>query len=231
VRVSTVRLDEDRFAVRVRDQGIGIEPEVLPRIFDAFEQGDSRINRQFGGLGLGLAISKALVDLHRGTIRAESPGAGQGATFTVTLPVAAPGAQRPVAAAAPEEPGKKEGLRVLLVEDNQDTARTLARLLRLSGFAVTTAADIAGTRAAAEEESFDLLVSDLGLPDGTGYDVMRAIGKKCDCPGIAMSGYGMEEDQRRSREAGFSEHLVKPIDVPQLLAAIRRVTEGRRVVG
>jgi PAS domain S-box-containing protein len=228
VRVSTRRLAEERFAVQVRDQGIGIPADLLPRIFDAFEQGDSRITRQFGGLGLGLAISKALVDLHRGTIRAESPGAGQGATFTIELPAAAGASDRPVAVTAPEEPGKKAGLRLLLVEDNQDTARTLGRLLRHAGFAVTTASNIAGARAAAESEAFDLLVSDLGLPDGTGYDVMRAIRKKCDCPGIAMSGYGMEEDQRRSREAGFSEHLVKPIDVPQLLAAILRVTKGRQ---
>jgi PAS domain S-box-containing protein len=226
VHVATARLDEDRFAIRVRDQGIGIPPDVLPRIFDAFEQGDARITRQFGGLGLGLAISKALVDLHRGSIRAESPGVGQGATFTIELPVAAPVTQRPVTAATPEEPGEKAGLRLLLVEDNQDTARTLARLLRHAGFAVTVASDIASASAAADHESFDLLVSDLGLPDGTGYDVMRAIRKKCNCPAIAMSGYGMEEDQRRS-EAGFSEHLVKPIDLPQLLAAIRRVTEGR----
>ena len=225
VRVSTARVDEHRFAVQVHDQGIGIAPDVLPRIFDAFEQGDSRITRQFGGLGLGLAISKALVDLHRGAIRAESPGIGQGATFTIELPVAAPASHSP-ATATPEQPREKAGLHLLLVEDNQDTARTLARLLRHAGFAVTTASNIAGARAASDHESFDLLVSDLGLPDGTGYDVMRAIRKKCDCPGIAMSGYGMEEDQLRSREAGFSEHLVKPIDVPQLLAAIRRVTQG-----
>jgi DNA-binding response OmpR family regulator len=116
---------------------------------------------------------------------------------------------------------------LLLVEDHLDTARTLARLLRRAGYAVVIATDIASAIATVAREPFDLLISDLGLPDGTGYDIMRAVRANHHVPGIAMSGYGMEEDVRRSHEAGFIEHLVKPIGVSQLIAAIRRVTENR----
>jgi PAS domain S-box-containing protein len=227
VRVSTARRADARLLVRVQDDGIGIPPDVLPRIFDAFEQGDARITRQFGGLGLGLAISKALMDLHHGAIRAESPGPGHGSTFTVEIPVAASDSQPATAPASLPSAQPRSHLRLLLVEDNQDTARTLSRLLTQSGFSVATAANIAAARAAAEAQTFDVLVSDLGLPDGSGYEVMHHLRQKCGCPGIAMSGYGMEEDQRRSREAGFSEHLVKPIDFAQLIAAIRRVADER----
>jgi CheY-like chemotaxis protein len=116
---------------------------------------------------------------------------------------------------------------LLVVEDHADTARTLARLLRGAGFRVTTAGDVGSAIAAAERESFDLVVSDLGLPDGDGFEIMRAIRARQVVSGIAMSGYGMDEDIQRSREAGFVEHLVKPLDVPHLVAAIRRVTEAR----
>jgi PAS domain S-box-containing protein len=225
--LSTARLDAERCEVRVRDSGIGIERELVPLIFNAFEQGDVQITRKFGGLGLGLAISKALVELHGGTIRAESEGVNQGATFVIELPRSK---------AAPASPGRigdaggaieKGAIRLLLVEDHPDTARTLARLLRKGGYTVTEAADVASALAAVEREEFDLVVSDLGLPDGDGYDLMRAVGERRSVPGIAMSGYGMEEDIKRSREAGFSEHLVKPISYRDLVWAIRRVTEGR----
>ena len=117
-------------------------------------------------------------------------------------------------------------MRLLLVEDHLDTAQTISRLLRSAGFTVTMASDVASASAAAEGEPFDVVVCDLGLPDGDGYELMRRIRAIRSVPGIAMSGYGMNEDRRRSREAGFSEHLVKPIDVPQLIAAIRRVTDN-----
>lgn len=226
VLVRTARISPDRCEVRVQDSGIGIPPDMLPRIFNAFEQGDAHITRQFGGLGLGLAISRALVELHGGTIRAESQGEGRGATFIVELPGQPP-------AAALEVPGPTEALpgvtplRLLLVEDHADTARTLARMLKAKGFAVVAAGDVASAIAAAERENFDVLVSDLGLPDGDGYEVMRAVRARRLVPGIAMSGYGMEEDMRRTAEAGFTEHLVKPVSVALLIAAIRRVTNHR----
>ena len=226
IHVATARPAGGRGTVQVRDSGMGIAPEILPRIFDAFEQGDPGITRKFGGLGLGLAISKALMELHEGSIRAESTGAGQGATFTIELPAAQPA----VGAAAPPLAGEGEAsprLRLLLVEDHQDTARKLRTLLERSGYVVSIASDVAGALDLAGRETFDLVISDLGLPDGSGYDVMAGLQKTQPLPGIAMSGYGMDEDVRRSREAGFSEHLVKPIDVPQLRAAIRRVMDKR----
>jgi PAS domain S-box-containing protein len=227
IRVTTKYLAENRSEVRVEDNGMGIPASMLPRIFDAFEQGEERITRQFGGLGLGLAICKALVDLHRGSIRAESDGAGQGATFVVELPGAAPATLARPTDAAPIDVAGPRQIRVLVVEDHADTARTLSRLLRGAGFGVVTVADVAGAEATAEAEAFDVLVSDLGLPDGSGYEVIRRVHAHRIVPGIAMSGYGMDEDVRRCHEAGFTEHLVKPIEITQLIAAIRRVSAER----
>jgi two-component system CheB/CheR fusion protein len=229
IRVTTRRLAGGFAEARVSDSGIGIPAEVLPRIFNAFEQGDASVTRQFGGLGLGLAISKALMDLHGGAIRAESAGAGLGSTFIIELPSAAPAALGKPAGAASSGEGKTRQLRLLLVEDHADTARTLGRLLRRAGYIVITASDVAGAEAAAEREPIDLLISDLGLPDGNGHEVIRRVRAHRIVPAIAMSGYGMDEDLRRSREAGFTEHLVKPVDMSLLLAAISRVTAEREL--
>jgi PAS domain S-box-containing protein len=227
ILVTTARRVGGRWEVRVQDSGIGISAEALPRIFDAFEQGGVKVTRQFGGLGLGLAIAKSLVELLRGSIRAESAGLGQGSTFIVELPEAETDSVGKAPQFAPVENGKPSKMRLLLVEDHHDTARTISRLLRSAGFAVTTATDVASASSAADREPFDVLVSDLGLPDGDGYEIMRRVRAIRSMPGIAMSGYGMNEDRRRSHEAGFSEHLVKPIDLPRLIAAIRRVTDNR----
>ncbi len=227
IQVTCARLSPARCEIRVRDSGIGIPSELLPHIFEAFEQGDARVTRQFGGLGLGLTIAKALIELHGGSIRAESAGQGQGATFIMELP------GEPPAVAAAAEPvltggsGKGGGLRLLIVEDHEDTARALSRLLTRAGYVVNTARDVAGALALAGRETFDLLISDLGLPDGSGYDVMTGLQKIQPLPGIAMSGYGMDDDMSRSKESGFIEHLVKPVEVPQLIAAIRRVMERK----
>jgi PAS domain S-box-containing protein len=228
IRVTTRPLAGRPFAeVRVSDSGIGIPADVLPRIFNAFEQGNANVTRQFGGLGLGLAISKALMDLHGGSIRAESAGAGHGSTFIIELPSSAPAALAKPAGALSVGEEKSRQLRLLLVEDHADTARTLSRLLRRAGYTVITASDLAGAAAAAEREPIDLLISDLGLPDGNGHEVIRRVRAHRIVPAIAMSGYGMDDDIRRSAEAGFVEHLIKPVAVPVLLAAIRRVTENR----
>jgi len=226
IRVTAQRLDAACCEVRVEDSGLGISPEILPHIFDAFEQGGTGVTRQFGGLGLGLAICKALVELHHGTIRAESSGEGRGATFIIKLPGAASLRNATDAVAPTASDSGSRPLRLLVVEDHADTARTLALLLGLAGFSVITAPDVASALATAGRESFDVLISDLGLPDGSGYDVMREMRTRSAVPGIAMSGYGMEEDLRRSREAGFSEHLVKPVDSAKLVEAIRRVSEN-----
>ena len=208
--------------VQVRDTGIGIEPAMLPRVFDAFEQGKD-ITRQFGGLGLGLAISKALVDLHGGSIRVESAGLGRGTTFRIAFPCQVAAPHDPTKDSRPETKWESGHLRLLVVEDHADTARTLARLLRSSGFVVKTAHDVASGVRIASAEPFDLLISDIGLPDGTGYDLLSKINEQHPMKAIAMSGFGMDEDLRKSREAGFSEHLVKPVDVPELLQAVRRI--------
>jgi PAS domain S-box-containing protein len=212
--------------LEVRDTGIGIEPGVLPKVFGAFEQGDSQITRQFGGLGLGLAICKAIVELHGGSIHAHSGGSGTGATFTVELPLACATAPEAFAAEPPQQTGRTEPLRVLLVEDHSDTREVLAALLGASGYAVKTAAGVEAALRLAAAERFDVVVSDLGLPDGTGYDLMRQLRDEFEIKGIALSGYGMEQDQQRSREAGFLDHVVKPVDISQLVLVIQRMVGG-----
>jgi PAS domain S-box-containing protein len=208
----------------VTDNGQGIKSELLPRIFDPFEQGGDEVTRRHGGMGLGLAIAKAVVDLHGGTLAAASDGEGRGATFTVTFPtLEAPPDAAPVAAERLPHASARV-VRLLLVEDHPDTSKTLARLLRLDGFDVRCAGTVAAAEALATSETFDVIVSDLGLPDGSGHDLMRRLRAMSPLPGIAMSGYGMDEDIRQSQEAGFAEHFVKPVDVTQLRAAIRRLS-------
>jgi PAS domain S-box-containing protein len=220
IRIRTGNPEPGKVRIEVIDPGIGIEPEILPRLFNAFEQGDPTVTRSFGGLGLGLAISKALVDLHDGTLTGMSSGRGHGATFTVTLATVAPPRPEEVTAAAGD--GAVRSLRLLLVEDHEPTLEVMAALLEMAGHDVSTAQDLRSARAQAASREFDLVVSDLGLPDGTGFDLMRELRDLYGLKGIAVSGYGMEEDLRRSKEAGFLEHLVKPVDVEKLKAALAR---------
>ncbi len=232
------RAGRDWICVEVRDNGIGIEAAALPRIFGAFEQADRDITRRFGGLGLGLAISRAIIDLHGGALSAASEGAGRGSTFSLSLPACA-AEEKPTP--APRQPPANDpawlalaGAHLLLVEDHADTARIMGRILRRAGFHITTAASVAEALARLEEartavdatgrvRPVQLLVSDLGLPDGTGADLMRQVRESHLLPGIALSGFGMEEDVRRAHEAGFSRHLTKPVDFENLLGAIREV--------
>lgn len=223
IEVATRQLPGALCEVRVKDSGVGIPDSMLPRIFDAFEQGEPSITRRFGGLGLGLAICKALVGLHLGTIRAESEGPGRGATFIIELPCMLMTATARIRLAAPAHRKTGPALRLLVVEDHPDTLRTLTRLLRNAGFEVISAPNVTQALALVETEDFDILVSDLGLPDGEGHEVMRRVRALRRVPGIAMSGYGTDEDQRRSREAGFSEHLTKPVEFAMLHRAINRV--------
>jgi len=221
--------------VEVSDTGIGIEPELLPRMFDAFEQGDLRVaNRVGAGLGLGLAISHAIVEFHGGTLEAHSDGPGRGATFRVRLPLTPVPAGAVAATREPSRPvaERSRPLRILLVEDHADTAEALAELLGVLGHEVTVALTVAAGLAAAEEiqgrepQGIDLVVSDLGLPDGSGLDLMRELALRYGLHGIALSGYGMEEDLRRGQEAGFERHLTKPVNFEALQAVLREVTVG-----
>jgi signal transduction histidine kinase/CHASE3 domain sensor protein/ActR/RegA family two-component response regulator len=234
--------------LEVADTGIGIEPEMLPRIFNAFEQGNRSVTRQFGGMGLGLAVSKAIVELHGGSLAVGSLGRGKGATFTLRLPMAdlstqsaEPQADRPLAdtlpARAPELalPEAADGApHILLIEDHVDTAQAMSELLRILGYRVSLAGTVAEALTLAESAShghpgdgqIDLVVSDLGLPDGTGFDLMRELVDRYRLRGIALSGYGMEEDIRRSRESGFAKHLTKPVNPQALQSALRQLVEN-----
>jgi CheY-like chemotaxis protein len=210
----------------VRDTGVGISAEILDRIGAALQRGEMGIARPFGGLGLGLSICKALTELHRGKITAESDGPGEGSVFTIDLPtqdVTMGSSEWEVGGNSSAQTAK---LRLLVVEDHADTARMLGKLLGSAGYAVKTATDAAGALDLASRETFDLVVSDIGLPDATGYQLMREIKTRYGISGIAMSGYGMDEDVRKSREAGFSDHLVKPISFAQLDEAIHRVVKN-----
>jgi PAS domain S-box-containing protein len=227
IRVATRPAGEGRVEVEVRDTGKGIDPEALPYIFDAFEQGDPAITQQFGGLGLGLSIAKAVVDRHGGTLRASSDGPDLGSSFTVTLallPSANEG--RDDAGQPPADPPPAR-LRVLFVEDHADTARAMVKLLERAGYQVDWADSVAAALRLAAARPFDVVVSDLGLPDGSGYELMQVLKDRYSARGIALSGFGMEGDILRGRESGFLEHLVKPVDVATLAQAIRRVARLR----
>jgi PAS domain S-box-containing protein len=209
-----------RLAVEVRDTGVGIDAESLPRIFEPFEQGETSA-RHRSGMGLGLAIGRSLAEAHGGSLTATSPGPGRGSTFVLELPTV------PRAAVQKEQPAeavppRRDGLRILLVEDNPDTLRYIGVVLQARGHEVTTAARLSDALREAEGRDLDLILSDIELPDGTGLELMRELRDR-GVPGVAMSGYGSEEDVRASRGAGFAEHLTKPVDVAKLEAAIQRV--------
>lgn len=224
VRVTSSNVDGN-IVVSVSDTGIGIAPEALPRVFRAFDQGELP-SGSFGGLGLGLAITRALVEMHHGSITAESEGTGRGATFTVRLKtVAAPAAAR---ANTPVAAPQHAVLRLLLVEDHDSTREVLARILRRAGHDVQTAASASEAMALIRgPDGFDALISDLGLPDQSGFDLLQQI--RADhqrLPAIALSGYGMEEDVKRAHDAGFNAHLVKPVPFDQLRALLEQVAAG-----
>ena len=217
----TVRSSNDaggNLRVEIVDTGVGIAPESLPLLFDAFQVPGVPHHGASGGLGLGLAISKSLVELHGGTMLAASEGIGKGATITVILPTC----QEPPVAASPQHQAESS-LRILLVEDDATTAAVLAKLLKRAGHQITTAATVGEALDIGMARPFDLLLSDIGLPDGTGMDVMRQLKSCRGLKGIALSGYGMESDVRNSLAAGFATHLIKPIDFRTLRRVIREV--------
>jgi len=227
IRVAS-RNDDHRVVVEIEDDGIGILPEMLPKVFDSFEQGRRQTEGAFGGLGLGLTISKGIADAHGAQLLAKSDGANRGATFALTMATVA---EPPSSAHLPvDRPGMEpvnEGLRILLVDDHPDTLATLRRLLELAGHSVVSATSVADAVAASEKNQIDVLLTDIGLPDGNGTDLFERIRKKQPISGIAFSGFGMETDVKRSRQAGFIEHLVKPVDLEKLRAALAQVRRAR----
>jgi signal transduction histidine kinase/ActR/RegA family two-component response regulator len=217
-----------RLVIGVSDTGVGIEAEDLPRIFDVFEQGPVS-PRPRSGLGLGLAISRSLTEAHGGLLTAFSPGPAQGSTFVLELPtVAAPSvAAKPPSESPEADRPHSSGLRILLVEDNKDTLMYLALVLEARGHKVTTAKRLSEALQAAAEHRFDLIVSDIELPDGSGLELMRQLNWRGQ-PAIALSGYGSEEDIRASRQAGFAEHLTKPVEISKLEETILQVASTSR---
>jgi PAS domain S-box-containing protein len=220
IRISTSDAADGNLRVVISDRGLGIEPALLPKIFNAFEQGDSSLKRAFGGLGLGLTITRSLVEAHGGTIQAESAGHAKGATFTVEVPSVTSLPARPVR--RPSTAATAPPLRILLVEDHRGTLTLMSKLLTSLGHHLATAATVKDALALAERQELDLVISDIGLPDGTGHDVMRALRSRYAIKGIAVSGFGMDEDVRQSLDAGFDKHLIKPIDLEKLKAAIQQ---------
>lgn len=219
--------DGERLLLEVADTGVGIDEARLPHVFGALENGGRLKSSQFGGLGLGLAISRAILDLHDGKIAASSLGRDCGATFRVELPALA-GAEggRPEAPGSePDAPPVAERplVRILLVDDHADTCAIMGQILTAMGHEVTLAYSLAQAVAVASARPLDLLISDLSLTDGSGLDVLREVSGIQPVKAIAVSGYGMEEDMAASREAGFLAHLTKPIDVKALGAQIARV--------
>jgi CheY-like chemotaxis protein len=206
----------DRTTLTVTDTGEGFEPELLATMFEPFEQGVRSAAE--GGLGLGLAITKGLVEAHGGTITATSAGPDRGARFAVTFPSSKPSPKTIRADAAPR--ADVPPLRILLVEDHDDTSMALSYILEHEGYDVQRAHSVADALRAAETMDVDMIVSDLGLPDGSGLDLMRTLKARKPVRGIALTGYGRREDIARTREAGFDRHLTKPVDLPTLLATI-----------
>jgi signal transduction histidine kinase len=217
------------FVAEITDTGIGIEPHMIGRVFDAFIQEEHGHAHRFGGIGLGLAITQRLVELQRGRIQVESEGRGRGSLFRVELPLA-PASVLAVGSNESDD-GKKRGpeiRRILLVEDHEATRGTLVRLLERRGHAVTGVATTEAARQRAAAGDCDLVISDLGLPDGDGHMLMAELHESYDLPGIALSGYGMDDDIERSRASGFFVHLTKPVDIHELESAIATAPMPRR---
>ena len=220
ISISTGNPAPQVLEIDVDDSGVGIEPNLMERIFDPFEQGNRSVEGGFGGLGLGLAISKSLAQAHGGRLTATSKGRDQGSTFTLTLQ-AIPPPRETVATGEPARTASR-ALRILLVDDHEDTCQALERLLIRRGHMVAAAHNVRSAMETAVRSEFDLLISDVSLPDGTGMELLGQLRAITAIPGIAISGFGNNGDIEKSLKAGFSDHLVKPVKLETLEAAIER---------
>ena len=226
IAVKTRDAEGGRLVVSVADDGQGIEPEILPTIFEPFEQGQTPLRRRIGGLGLGLSIGRSIVEAHGGRLSAASDGAGRGSTFAFDLPLArsAAIAPDPGPGASPSSKAPEAGASILLVDDNKDVLRYLKIVLEMKGHRVGTATDLSSAFEAVRQP-FDLLISDIELPDGSGLELMRNLRGRV--PGIAISGFGAPEDIQLSLDAGFASHLTKPLETSRLDTAIREALAAR----
>ncbi|SHG54273.1 ATP-binding protein [Massilia sp. CF038] len=226
----SMQYDDTHVHLRLRDNGIGIEPDLLPRVFDLFTQGERSADRAQGGLGVGLAVVKSLAELHGGQVSAASEGRGKGSTFTLTLPLLCAG---PELAALPVEadvPGPQRPMRIMVVDDNPDAACMLSMLLEQSGYSVSTENTPEAALARVAVEAPDVCLLDIGLPGMDGYQLARALRALPGMEGatlIAITGYGQEQDRRKTAEAGFQHHLVKPVDSAELGALLQGLAAAR----
>jgi signal transduction histidine kinase len=221
-----IEAQDASICISVTDNGVGIEPALLPTVFDLFTQAKRTPDRSQGGLGIGLALVKSIVDLHGGQVVAQSDGPGKGSTFSIMLPrlekelASLTQAQRDLALSA------QMALRVLIVDDNLDAAQTLAGLLEAYGHDVTVKANAKGALSEAEQKAYQLFILDIGLPDMDGYELVRRL-HQCETSQnavfIALSGYGQPHDRALSRTAGFDHHLVKPVDTQQLMMILSEI--------
>ena len=218
--------DQD-VVIEFTDDGIGIEPDLQPRIFDVFEQGARTHGPNYGGLGLGLAISKRIIDLHHGTIEARSEGQARGSTFVIKLKTT-PAPEPDERSRSLATDSKPEALaHILIVEDHKDTSDVLRRILEHAGYAITTCGAVEEAKAAVKDNKFDLVISDIALPDGSGLELMRDLHGR-GLSGIALSGFGTQEDLAASKAAGFALHLTKPVDLEHLRNSITKLLKQNK---
>ncbi len=232
--VVSTKSENESVLAQITDTGIGMTSDELGRVFEAFSQGEHAADgssHRFGGLGLGLAISRKLVELHSGRVHAASPGRDQGSVFTVELPLLSPSEAERLATPGEgtnvEPVESPKGLRILLVEDHEPTRTALEHLLARRRFVVKPAGSLAEARELVDQHDFDLVISDIGLPDGNGCELMSELRTRKGLKGIALTGYGMEEDISQSHEAGFSTHLTKPVRMQTLERALAATLGGQ----
>ena len=229
----------DLLKIEITDSGIGIDRDALSKIFLPFEQAKVTGDHRFGGVGLGLSIARAIIDMHHGTIEARSLGSNRGATFTVKLPGATLpphgtsdtsilSSAKPNAEVANQDKESNSQMRLLLVEDHKPTLQVISGLLRRDGYQINTAETIADALHIASIKPFDLVILDLGLPDGTGIQLMQQLRDLYDLKGIALTGFGMEEDVARSQGAGFVAHVIKPVHITELRGVIQAILETKK---
>jgi signal transduction histidine kinase/ActR/RegA family two-component response regulator len=226
IAIASANEEPGRLRIEVRDNGIGIDEDAIGRVFNAFEQGDQSFQQRHGGLGLGLAISRALADAHGGSLVALSEGRGRGATFRLTIKTTEP-ERAPARRAAETGKTAVRALRILLVDDHVDTCAALERLLARRGHRIVAVHDVRSALEAVQQDAFDLVISDVGLPDGTGMELMSRLREVRSLRGIAISGFGMNGDLEKSLEAGFSAHLTKPVSFEKLENAIEEAMEEK----
>lgn len=225
----TVEVQQTLVKVNVTDNGIGIAPELLPHVFELFTQAERTPDRAQGGLGLGLTLVKSIVDLHGGSVVATSRGLGSGSTFTIVLPLTTPELDQIIGAISETTVKPSHPLRLMVVDDNQDAAASLAALLEASGHHVCVFENAESALSAAQDQNFDAFVLDIGLPDIDGYELARRLRATCEMERkvlIALTGYGQAHDRVLSKNAGFDHHFVKPVDGEQMAQILESIRKG-----